>query len=81
MGIADRFVMVRKPVGSATSIVLPTSPPNWTAYVIKDAAGSAAANVITITGSAPIDGSASFVINQAYESVTLMFNGVDWSII
>jgi hypothetical protein len=81
MGVADRFVMVRKSVGSATSIVLPTTPPSWTAYVIKDAAGNASANSIMITGSVAIDGAASFIINQAYESVTLVFNGVDWSVI
>ena len=81
MAVTDRFVVVKKITGSPTAVALPTSPSLWAPYVIKDAAGDASTNLITISGAAPIDGAASFVINNAYESATLLFDGVGWSVI
>ncbi len=81
MSAGDRYVVIKKAVGSATAIVLPASPVSWLPYVVKDGGGDASTNVITVSGGAPIDGSGSFVMNQSWESVTLIFNGVDWSVI
>jgi hypothetical protein len=78
---SDAVVVIRKVVGSATAITLPVTPVSWAPYVIKDGGGDAATNNIVVSGSLPIDGKAEFVIDQPYESVTLVFNGVDWSVI
>ena len=51
-------------------------------HIIKDTAGLAGTNNITVTPSGKnIDGGASFAINTNYGSITIVYNGVDWSII
>ena len=67
-------------VASAASIVLPVSPAG-TVFVIKDIDGDAATNPITITASTTIDGAASATINVPFGSISLIFNGTDWSIV
>ena len=50
-------------------------------HIIKDSVGSAATNNITITPSGKnIDGAASYTMNVAYGSVTIIYNGTEWSI-
>jgi hypothetical protein len=67
---------------SARSIVPLASPTTGQVHVIKDTVGSAAANNITVTPSGKnIDGSASFVMNVNYGSITIVYNGSSWSII
>lgn len=64
------------------SIVLPANPATGKFYIIKDVSGTAQAEPITVTAVGHlIDGSANATINANYGSITLVFNGLDWSII
>lgn len=72
--------------GLSGSIVL-TLPsisgfPNGFTYIIKDADGTAATNTITLDGAAAetIDGAATYLLNNAYESVTLIKGTAQWSV-
>lgn len=53
-----------------------------TVYVVKDCSGDAATNNITIqgTGGQLVDGSTA-TINSPYGSISLIFNGTEWSIV
>jgi hypothetical protein len=53
-----------------------------TVYIVKDCFGDAANNPITIqgTGGQLVDGSTA-TINADYGSITLIFEGTDWSIV
>ena len=63
------------------TVVLPVSP-TGTVFVIKDAAGVASINSITVTAiAANIDGAAAALINTDYGSITLIFNGTEWNIV
>lgn len=65
---------------SARTIVPLAAPVTGTTYRIKDSVGSAAANNITITPSGKnIDGAASYVINNAYGAVDIVYNGSEWN--
>lgn len=67
---------------AARTITPMASPTTGQVYVIKDNAGSAATNAITITPSGKnIDGLASRTINSNYGSVTIVYNGTQWNII
>ena len=62
------------------SVILPVSP-TGTVFIVKDAAGAAATNPITVTATAStIDGAANAVINTNYGSLTFIFNGTEWNI-
>jgi hypothetical protein len=66
------------------TIELPDAPGTGRWYTIKDSAGTAAANNITITtvgGVVLIDASATFAMNTAYQSATVVFNGTKYLII
>jgi predicted dehydrogenase len=64
------------------TITLPTGILG-TVYIVKDCFGDAANNPITIqgTGGQTIDGNATATINADYGSITLIFEGTDWSIV
>ena len=63
------------------SVVLPASPVG-TVFIVKDAAGVANINSITVSAIvSTIDGAASAVIDSPYGSLTFIFNGVDWNIV
>lgn len=47
-------------------------------YTIKDHLGTSGINPITVTSPAGIDGQASFVIDIAFRSIDILFNGIDW---
>ncbi len=68
---------------SAARTIIPlASPTTGQKHVIKDSVGSASANNITITPSGKnIDGAASRTIASNYGSVTIVYNGTEWSII
>lgn len=67
---------------SSRTIVPLGSPINGTRYIIKDNVGSAGTNNITVTPSGKnIDGQASFIINTNYGSITIVYNGSEWSVI
>jgi hypothetical protein len=67
---------------SAARTITPLASPNTgQRHIIKDSVGSAAANNITITPSGKnIDGAASYVITTNYGSVTIIYNGSEWSV-
>lgn len=67
---------------AARTINLPASPATGLQLTIKDNAGSAAANNITVSPAAGnIDGSASLTMNVNFGSATLVYNGTQWNII
>jgi hypothetical protein len=69
-------------VAGAVTITLPLAPVTGREIVIKDGKGDAATNNITISGNGKtIDGNANFVINNNYDSVTIIYNGTQWNII
>ena len=65
------------------SILLPNSPATGRTYIIKDKVGLAGTSNITVTtvgGAVTIDGATTFVLNTAYESVNVIFNGTSYEI-
>lgn len=78
----DGVILINKTAGAATAVTLEASPVTSALHVIKDGKGDAATNNITITpASGTIDGSASYVINVARSSITLVYTGAEWSIL
>ena len=69
--------------GGVITVRLPNTTTTGRIYTVKDKTGSAATNNITITtpgGTVTIDGSTTFVMNTAYESVDVIFNGSNYEI-
>lgn len=67
---------------SARTITPLASPTTGQMHRIKDNAGTAGTNNITITPSGKnIDGAASYVINTNYGSVDICYNGTQWIIL
>jgi hypothetical protein len=65
------------------TVKLPDGPSTGRTFVIKDKVGLAATSNITITtvtGTDTIDGATTFIMNTAYESVNLIFNGTNYEI-
>jgi hypothetical protein len=65
------------------SILLPNAPSTGRIFVIKDKVGLSATSNITVTtvgGAVNIDGATSFVMNTAYESVQVIFNGSTYEV-
>ena len=78
----DYMVTVNKTVGAASAVSLPGSPVTGTTFVIHDGKGDAATNNITITPAAgTINGAATLVLNTAYATTTLTYNGTQWDAI
>lgn len=75
----DDIIFVKKTVGEATTVninVALTAKTFW----IKDAKGDAAVNNITISpSSGTIDGETVFVMDRAYQSIGLVWNGSEFS--
>lgn len=70
--------------GVPITIQLPDVPVLGQVFRIKDRTGSANANNITVTtvgGLTNIDGAATFVMNVAYESITVIGSGAAYEII
>lgn len=73
----DEFLAVNVS-GGVVSILLPNAPVTGRVYYIKDSTGGAATSNITVTtvgGAVNIDGATSFVMNTAYESISVIFDG------
>jgi hypothetical protein len=69
--------------GGAITVRLPNAPTTGRVFVVKDKVGLAATNNITVTtvgGAVNIDGATSFVMNTAYESIQLIFNGSTYEV-
>lgn len=78
----NQVVITKMAAASAVAVNLPAAPVSGQTHTIKDGKGDAAANNVTITPAAGnIDGAANYVLTQNYESVTLIYNGTEWSVI
>ena len=69
--------------GGAITVKLPNAPVVGKVWIIKDKVGLAAANNITVTtvgGAVLIDGATSYILNTAYESANVIFNGTSYEI-
>lgn len=76
----DYYVGINKTVGAATVVNLPAGVTGMT-FVIKDEKGDAAANNITITPAAGnIDNAGTKIMNVNLQSVTLFYNGTQWTV-
>lgn len=67
--------------GGIKTVQLPDAPSSGRWFIIKDETGSCDINNITVTtvsGIVNIDASASFIMNAAYESITLIFTGTKY---
>ena len=69
--------------GGAITVELPNAATLGKVYVVKDRTGSAAANNITVTtvgGAVNIDAATTFVMNTAYEAISIIGNGTTYEI-
>ena len=79
---ADAVIVVRKTAGAATTVALESGPAAGRVVTVKDGRGDAGANPITVVpASGTIDGGANLVLSSGYGSVTLVFNGLEWSVL
>ena len=77
----DRFVMISGAPGSPT-VNLPSTPAISQRHTIKDRAGTAATSGITVDGNGnPIDTLSSTTISADFDSVDVVFDGIQWNII
>jgi len=69
-------------LGAPITIYLPSSPQTGRVIYVKDTAGGSQTNNITVDGNGKnIDGSATFIINVNYASVSLVYTGSQWSVV
>lgn len=69
--------------GGVITIQLPNSPTLYDTFVVKDRTGNALTNNITVTtvgGVVLIDGSTSYIFDENYESIEVLFNGTSYEI-
>jgi len=79
--VADGIVVYNLLVPGPVAVTLPLGVTGQVFY-LKDGAGDASTNPITITPTAgTIDGSATATINSDYGALTLVFNGTEWNIL
>lgn len=80
----DDVVLVNPAVPAPFVVNLPAGATHTPKkIIIKDKTGTAAVNNITINanGAETIDGAASFVLNNNYTGVQLVFSGTEWSVV
>lgn len=77
------FVYLVDSTSGPITVTLSTSAPSGTVWTIKDKAGTAFTNNITLdpTGAALIDGNANYTMNANYESVNVLFDGTSFYVI
>lgn len=79
---ADEFISANVTAG-VISVLLPNAPTTGRAITIKDKVGLAATSNISVTtvgGVVTIDGATTFAMNTAYQSITVVFDGSNYSI-
>jgi hypothetical protein len=79
---SDHYISCDVSLGVLT-INLPNAPATGRVYTIKDMGGDAATNNITVTtvgGVVTIDGATTFVINSAYQAISVIFNGTSYEV-
>jgi hypothetical protein len=67
----------------AITVQLPNAPATGRVYSIKDSTGNASAHNITVTtvgGTVLIDGTATFLMNTAYQAISVIFDGTNYEI-
>lgn len=78
----DYFISCDSTLGAIT-IQLPNSPTTYDQFVVKDRTGTALTNNITVTtvgGVVLIDGSATYVFDEPWESIEVLWNGTSYEI-
>lgn len=66
---------------TTTTITLPSAPPNFTEYVIKDRTGKASTNNILVTaGGKTIDGQTTYTMAGNYDAISLLYNGSNYEV-
>lgn len=82
MSSSDGIVIVNLNVAGPSTVYLPAVPQTGRLYTIKDGAGDASLNNITIVPIVgTIDGNLSFLLTTDYSAVTLVFDGTNWNVI
>lgn len=82
VSVTDYIIVLNKGTGAATTVNLPSSPSTGRVYTIKDGKGDAATNNITITPNAGnIDGLSTLIIDVAYGSQQICYNGTQWNVV
>ena len=77
----DDFLPVDS-TSNAVTITLPAAPQLGKTYTIADVTGQAPTHNITVAGNGKtILGSSTFVISGPYNTLTITYNGTNWSII
>jgi hypothetical protein len=80
--LSSDYIIVTDSTAGAITINLLSSPTLGTTYNIKDGTGQSSTNNVTVSGNgANIDNASTFVINNNYACITLVFTGTVWSII
>ncbi len=79
--LTDFFISVNATAGNVT-IILPAAPGVNQEYVIKDRLGQATNHVITVNtqGADTIDGQATYLFTDPYESIDILFHGTNFEI-
>lgn len=78
----DYFISCDTSTGAIT-ILLPNAPTSSRQFIVKDRTGNAITNNVTITtvgGVVTMDGSTSYIFDEEYESVEMLFNGTSYEI-
>lgn len=75
----DDIIVINKTVPAATTVNLPAIPTTGLEFTVKDGAGNAAANRITLVPAAgTIDGAATAVIGSDFAALTVNYDGTQW---
>jgi hypothetical protein len=78
----DDIIVVNKSVAGATAVTLPAGPTAGDTYTIKDGAGNAGAQNITVSPTAgTIDGAGTNVISTNYLAREYVYNGTEWGVV
>jgi len=74
------YLWVNNTTAAALTVTLPPSPGNGQSVVVKDVAGNAGTDAITVQGSGGdlIEGAASLDLVHNYSWLNLVFTGVQW---
>lgn len=76
----DDFIPVDLSSGGTLTIILPASPTIGKTYTIADQIGNASGRPTTVSGNGKnINGSPTFVININFQSLNIVFNGLNWT--
>lgn len=79
---ANYWTIINKTVPDVTVVTLPSAPTAGIETTVKDGKGDASLRPITLVPAAgTIDGGTNFIMNVNRASLTVVYNGVEWSII